>query len=220
MFAGDSAGAHLAVAVSLQLRDKGFSPLPRLQVCLSPILQILDLDLPSSRENWNGPFLTRSHLAWYFSTFLLGNQSGISAFLSGSHVPEDARIKFSRDGVDPKIISGYVDGTSDYAAEAYDISVHNEAVWTGIRDFVYNPYFSPLLTASLRGTPETVVYAAQYDVVRDDAILYTHKLKKEGVNVHLILDPKGWHLGIFFFPVDRDGWDAMMNVVTIVRNKL
>jgi acetyl esterase len=46
-----------------------------------------------------------------------------------------------------------------------------------------NPEVSPVLTEDLKGLPPAVIINAEFDPLRDDGILYTAKLRKNGVKV-------------------------------------
>ncbi len=46
-----------------------------------------------------------------------------------------------------------------------------------------NPELSPILTKDISGLPPAVIISAEFDPLRDDAILYADKLRKAGVKV-------------------------------------
>ena len=54
---GDSAGANLAAAISLHMRDTGYKLRPKLQVLLYPALQMIDFLTPSYQEHAHDPLL-------------------------------------------------------------------------------------------------------------------------------------------------------------------
>ena len=60
-----------------------------------------------------------------------------------------------------------------------------------------DPYFSPLIGADLTDLPKAYVIACEYDVLRDDAILYSRRLNDAGVEAELRIGEKAWH-GIMF----------------------
>ena len=60
-----------------------------------------------------------------------------------------------------------------------------------------DPYFSPLIGEDLTDLPKAYVIACEYDVLRDDAILYSRRLKDAGVEAELRIGEKAWH-GIMY----------------------
>ena len=60
-----------------------------------------------------------------------------------------------------------------------------------------DPYFSPLIAEDLSELPNTYVIACEYDVLRDDAILYARRLSAAGVEVETRVVMGAWH-GIMF----------------------
>ncbi len=76
VIAGDDAGAHLATATTLWLKQQELSQ-PALQMLFAPAVDLRDTDdaaavYASRREFHDGPYLTEDHLRWYADTFLDG----------------------------------------------------------------------------------------------------------------------------------------------------
>ena len=66
-----------------------------------------------------------------------------------------------------------------------------------------NPYFAPLMAYDLTKLPDAYIFTAQYDVLRDDGILYANRLKKAGVKVTHGHSKLGFH-GIFAMQPDAE----------------
>ena len=56
-----------------------------------------------------------------------------------------------------------------------------------------DPYFAPLLAEDLSDLPRAYVIALEYDVLRDDGILYSRRLEAAGVESELRIIKGGWH---------------------------
>ncbi|GBD22833.1 Carboxylesterase NlhH [bacterium HR29] len=80
---GDSAGANLAAAACLRLRDGG-GPLPRFQLLLYGVFQ-RKLDSPSMIENAEGKILTREAMAWFWNHYLSGGASDTDPYVAPVH---------------------------------------------------------------------------------------------------------------------------------------
>lgn len=47
--------------------------------------------------------------------------------------------------------------------------------------FLINPDFAPLMSSDLSGLPSTLVITCEFDVLRDDGVIYARRLKAAGV---------------------------------------
>ena len=65
-------------------------------------------------------------------------------------------------------------------------------------------YFSPLLAEDLTDLPAAYVIACEYDVLRDDALLYARRLAAAGVKTETRMEKGAWHAITF-----RLTWDLM-----------
>lgn len=80
---GDSAGANLAAATCLRLRDEG-GPLPCFQLLLYGVFQH-DLDTPSQLANGEGKILTRETMAWFWRQYLSGGADDRDPYVAPIH---------------------------------------------------------------------------------------------------------------------------------------
>lgn len=67
-----------------------------------------------------------------------------------------------------------------------------------------NPELSPILTKDLRGLPPAVIINAEFDILRDDGILYASKLREAGVKVWEKCFPGQIHTLIGLRPGDKE----------------
>ncbi|XP_067100145.1 arylacetamide deacetylase-like 4 [Osmerus mordax] len=199
---GDSVGANLAAALCQRLakRTSGHLPSPCAQVLIYPALQMADFSLPSYQQNHAVPILFRGRVAFYFLQYLNGDMSRCQDVLDGVHVPLELRQRYqewlSPANLPPACLArGYRDPpTHDFDGEVY------HAVKAGL-----DPEVSPLLADDddLRLAPPTFVLTCEFDVLRDDGILYRKRLRDLGLAVtwHHVTD--GFH-GIVNFM--NQGW--------------
>lgn len=80
---GDSAGANLAAAACLRLRDEG-GPLPRFQLLLYGVYE-RQFDSPSMNANAEGKILTRDTMAWFWDHYLAGGASERDPYVAPLH---------------------------------------------------------------------------------------------------------------------------------------
>ena len=52
-----------------------------------------------------------------------------------------------------------------------------------IKEILLNPDFAPLMRKELQGLPETFIITCNFDVLRDDGIIYAKRLRDSGVEV-------------------------------------
>ena len=65
---------------------------------------------------------------------------------------------------------------------------------TGLAD----PFNFPLMAEDLSNLPPAYILACEYDTLRDDALLYAHRLEQAGNKVVLDYHEHGWHGHMFF----------------------
>uniref|UniRef100_A0A8C3SR15 Alpha/beta hydrolase fold-3 domain-containing protein n=1 Tax=Chelydra serpentina TaxID=8475 RepID=A0A8C3SR15_CHESE len=215
---GDSSGGTLAAAVCQTLVSRTDLPKPRAQIMLYPFLQAVDFNLPSYQQNGSVPLLLRKRTLTLGMQYLNKDLSLIKDVLEGSHVPEDLKLKFSKwlspDNIPMEFkIRGY----KPSASASYSEELH------ALAKPVFETTFSPLLAedAIVRQLPETFILTCEYDVVRDDGLLYKKRLEDNGVPVTWYHAEDGFH-GVLFlidygyisFPC---GMRAMDNVVNYIK---
>ncbi|XP_026163429.1 arylacetamide deacetylase-like 4 [Mastacembelus armatus] len=199
---GDSTGANLAVALCQRLarKEDGHLPSPCAQVLIYPALQMADFNLPSYQQNHAVPILFRGRMAFYFLQYLSGDTSLCQDVLEGNHVPTELWPRYkewlSPSNLPPECL---LRGFSEHPTPEYDGEVYH-MIKAGLE-----PEVSPLLVedAVIWKTPPTFLLTCEYDVLRDDGILYRKRLldlKKEVTWKHV---KDGFHGMINFF---NQGW--------------
>ncbi|KAJ8391204.1 hypothetical protein AAFF_G00096330 [Aldrovandia affinis] len=199
---GDSAGGNLAAALCQRLakRTDGHLSSPCAQVLIYPMLQMADFSLPSYQQNHAVPILFRGRAVFYCLQYLNGDMSVCRDVLEGNHIPEELKVEY-RKWLGPWLLPpecrarGYKEAEpSAYIGEVY------HTIRAGL-----DPEVSPLLGEDdvVRRTPPAFVLTCEYDVLRDDGILFRKRLVDLGVDVTWHHVPDGFHGIINFY---NRGW--------------
>ncbi|XP_051528866.1 arylacetamide deacetylase-like 4 [Myxocyprinus asiaticus] len=199
---GDSAGANLAAALCQRLAktQDGHLPSPCAQVLIYPALQMADFNLPSYQQNHSVPILFRGRAVFFFLQYLSGDTSVSQELVEGKHVPAELKLHYKK-WLDPTNLPPQI---RERAKSQQVISGHNAEVYHIIKQGL-DPEISPLLAEDdvLCSTPPTFVLTCEFDVLRDDGILYQKRLKDLGVDVTWQHIYDGFHGIVSFF---NKGW--------------
>ncbi|XP_007230658.3 arylacetamide deacetylase-like 4 isoform X2 [Astyanax mexicanus] len=219
---GDSAGGNLSAALSQRLAKKrtGDVPSPLALVLIYPALQMADFTLPSYLQNQSVPLLYRDKAAYYILQYLNGDMSVCQEVLAGRHVPAELKAHYSK-WLDPANLPPEFRERSYQKPEV--VTTPDTEVYQIIKDGL-QPEFSPLLAEDedLRLTPSTFILTCEYDVLRDDGILFQKRLKDLGVDVtwHHVSDC--FHGALSFFNNSilnfSAGDKAMGNIVNYIKS--
>ncbi|NXK71223.1 ADCL4 protein, partial [Amazona guildingii] len=196
---GDSAGGNLAAAVSQTLAGRSDLPSLRAQVLIYPGLQALDFNLPSYHQNRGVPPLFRERAAFYMLQYLNGNASNLEEVLEGSHIPIDIKLNYGKwvspDHIPPEFkVRGYKPHVLlDCSTKTYET----------VKRFC-EPNLCPLLAedAVVQQLPQSFILTCEYDVLRDDGLLYKKRLEDNGVPVTWYHLEDGFHGIINSFDTD------------------
>ena len=181
--AGASAGGNLAAAVALKLRDDKFRYQPQQQVLVVPCLQAIDFHTPSYHLHGNNAFLSKDWMLHYWFLYGFGyhgNRTLVGYAYSNDHTSPAAKMSrhakyASHNALQQKHIP---------ASYMPDNVEHGDAqVWAQIRDVIVNPYFAPLMADDVSGLPPAYVLTADYDVLRDDGLMYARRIADAGGKV-------------------------------------
>ncbi|XP_004598150.2 arylacetamide deacetylase-like [Ochotona princeps] len=177
---GDSAGGNLAAAVAQQLsKDPEVKLKLKIQTLIYPALQTLDMNTPSYKENSDFPVLPKSLMVRFWSEYFTTDRSLETAMFHNQHVPADASHLFSfvnwTSLLPEKFKKGHI----------YKTPIHDSSDMAKKYPGILDVRAAPLLAddTQLRGLPRTYVMTCQYDVLRDDGIMYVTRLRKAGVQV-------------------------------------
>ncbi|XP_032992090.1 arylacetamide deacetylase-like 3 isoform X3 [Lacerta agilis] len=198
---GDSSGGTFATAICQELVTRQNLPRLRAQVLINPFLQTGDFDLPSYQQNQSVPPLFRKRIIKFGVRHLTGKDMNVDGVIKGAHIPPDlwekSRKLISADNIPEEFKArGYVPkAPAPFSEELY------EQVKRGRETM-----FAPLLAEDdiIRQLPETFILTCEYDVLRDDGLLYKKQLEDNGVPVTHHHLPDAGHATICYL-----GWGPL-----------
>lgn len=177
---GDSAGGNLAAAVTQQLIDDPDVKIKlKIQSLIYPALQTLDMDLPSYRENAHFSALPKSLMVRFWSEYFTTDRSLEKAMLANQHVPVESSYLFKFVNWSSLLPENFKKG------HFYSNPTHGPSELARKYSGFLDVRAAPLLADDnkLRSLPLTYVITCQYDVLRDDGIMYVTRLREAGVRV-------------------------------------
>ncbi|XP_004598149.2 arylacetamide deacetylase-like [Ochotona princeps] len=177
---GSSSGGNLAAAVTQQLsEDPSVKIKLKTQALIYPALQPLDMDLPSYRENAHFPTLHKSDVVKSWSNYFTTDKSLEKAMLLGQHVPAESSHLFKFVNWSSLLPEKFKKG------HIYNRPIHGSSDLAKKYPGLLDVRAAPLLAddTQLRGLPRTYVVTCQYDILRDDGIMYVTRLQNAGVQV-------------------------------------
>uniref|UniRef100_A0A8D0BP80 Alpha/beta hydrolase fold-3 domain-containing protein n=1 Tax=Salvator merianae TaxID=96440 RepID=A0A8D0BP80_SALMN len=198
---GDSVGGNFAASVCQALVGNPDVTQPLAQILIYPGLQALDFNLPSYQQNRAVPILNREQVIEIALKYFNRDLSLVDSVVQGRHVPKDFKERFGKwissenipDEFKARGFKPHLD--SSFANDVYEL------VKQGLETT-----FSPLMAEEtvVSRLPRTCIVTCEYDVLRDDGILYKKRLEDNGVPVTWHHIENGFHGVISFF----DGWLA------------
>ncbi|XP_032081066.1 arylacetamide deacetylase-like [Thamnophis elegans] len=178
--AGDSAGGGLAAAVTQQiLDDPDVKTKFRIQALLYPGLQTIDPELPSLQDNKNMPILPKTFVIKFLSEYFPSDDFFSKALETNQHVPTELNHLFKFVNWSKWLPERFKKG------HVYTDPSHRNSKTGHKYPGLLDPRLAPLLVEDikLRSLPLTYVLTCQYDVLRDDGIMYVSRLRETGVEV-------------------------------------
>ncbi|XP_067826695.1 arylacetamide deacetylase-like 4 [Heptranchias perlo] len=219
---GDSAGGNLTAAVCLRITAmEESSELPSLcaQVMIYPALQMVDFNLPSYQQNQSVPILFRTRMVFFYLHYLNGDMSLGEEVLSGQHLPVGLKTNY-RKWLKADLIP------SEFKVRGYKPSLvltHDDDVYDLVKPSL-EPTFSPLLAsdAAIQRLPPAYILTCEFDVLRDDGLLFKKRLEDNGVPVSWYHVQDGFHGIVSFFDngylTFPSGKKAIDNIVTFLKD--
>ncbi|KAG9472085.1 arylacetamide deacetylase-like 4 isoform X1 [Eleutherodactylus coqui] len=210
---GDSAGGNLTAGVCQGLVGIADIPKPLAQIMIYPVVQMADFNIPSYQQNKMVPLLLQERALYFVLRYIGADLSLSKEILKGSHVTPEVREKLSKwlsseefqvKGYKPHIMAPFNKGVYEKVKKSLELAC--------------SPLFSD--DAVFRQLPKAYILTCEFDVLRDDGILYKKRLEDNGVPVTWFHVKDGFHGILSFFdqPEVVSGKLAMDNVVTYIKN--
>ncbi|XP_028641846.1 arylacetamide deacetylase-like 4 [Grammomys surdaster] len=210
---GESIGGWAAASINQILVSTPSVPRIRAQVLITPILQAINFLLPSHQQNKNIPFLTKDLMIKYLCKYLAIDLSWRDSMLTGAVIPLEKWKKYrkwlSSDNIPRKFWSQ--DTQSEFLGH------FNEAAYLETKH-IFDTEISPLITddETIAQLPEALLVSCEYDILRDDTLLYKKRLEDQGVPVtwHHVFD--GFHGCLLLFDRKFLSFPCSLKVANIV----
>ncbi|XP_064326636.1 arylacetamide deacetylase-like 4 [Phalacrocorax carbo] len=216
---GDSSGGTLTAAVAQALVNRKDLPKLRAQILIYPFLQCVDFNLPSYQQNEQVPILFKERVLALGLKYINKDLSFAEASLKGCHVPEDLQLKYQK-WVSPDHIP------HEFKTRGYKpTTTHpfSEELYTQVKA-VFDPVFSPLLAEDsvIAQLPEAFILTCEFDVLRDDGLLYKKRLEDHGIKVTWCHLQEGFHGTLFLAVIGtmtafRSGNKGLEKIVNFLR---
>ncbi|NXX61169.1 ADCL4 protein, partial [Scopus umbretta] len=191
---GDSSGGTLTAAVAQALVNRRDLPKLRAQILIYPFLQGVDFNLPSYQQNERIPFLSKEQALALGLMYLNKDLSIMEAVDKVSYIPEDLQLKYQK-----WVSADYI--PQEFKTRGYKPSTthpFSKELYTLVKP-VFDPVFSPLLAEDsiIAQLPEAFILTCEFDVLRDDGLLYKKRLEDHGIKVTWCHLQEGFHGTIF-----------------------
>ena len=131
----------------------------------------MDFSLPSFKIPNPAAFLSTHQTAVYWSYYLTGTPDMASSFVAHNHSMHLRNTKYS----------SYV-GTEDKEQRKSQIKPL-DGIPKVVLDALTDYRASPLMADNMKGLPKTLLITCEFDVLKDDGVLYKTRLQDAGVKV-------------------------------------
>ena len=132
--------------------------------------------------------------------------------MKNEHVTKDVKTKMASI-LDHDLITGRT-GSTPQPTDG------KQEVWDELKDVFLDPYFAPLMAEDLSNLPNTFVYICEQDVLRDEGILYSQRLKNAGNRVELLIDRGAFHGSFGFIPKSNSSVQANSRMISFLKENL
>ncbi|XP_041332641.1 arylacetamide deacetylase-like 4 [Pyrgilauda ruficollis] len=216
---GDSSGGTLTAAVAQALVNRRDLPKLRAQILIYPFLQCVDFNLPSYQQNERVPILLKERTLVLGLKYVNVELGLIKEFFKGCHISEDRRLKYQK-WVSPDYIPHEFKTRGYKPPPTY---LPSKEICE-VAEAMLEPVFSPLLAEDsvIAQLPETFILTCEFDVLRDDGLLYKKRLEDHGIKVTWCHLQEGFHGTLFLALFGRllrfcSGTKGLEKIVNFIR---
>ncbi|KAL1776475.1 arylacetamide deacetylase-like 4 [Sigmodon hispidus] len=210
---GESIGGTVAAIISQTLLGREDLPRIRAQILIYPALQTINFQLPSHLQNQNVPFLTREFMSTCITRYFSIDISWKDAILTGAHIPRDTWMKyresFNSDNIPQRFRSKIEqpEFPGPFNKSAYLKTKH-----------LLDTELSPLLADNevIAQLPEALLVSIQWDVLRDDVLLYKKRLEDHGIPVTWYNIEDGFHGCMILFDKKIFCFPCSWNIINAI----
>ncbi|XP_044523093.1 arylacetamide deacetylase-like 4 [Gracilinanus agilis] len=210
---GDSAGATIVASVCQILVTKPDLPKIRAQILIYPLIQMVNFHLPSYEYYKNTLFLTkRVCLTCVFHCFDI-DFFWKTAVLNGAHLPPEMRDEYEERMDVHNIPERF--RKKDYKPKSP--GPFNESAYLETKQLFW-AMNSPLFADKdiIAQLPETLLISCEFDVLRDDTMLYKKILEEQGVPAHWHHIEDGFHGVLSTFDKKVFAFPCALKILNII----
>ncbi|XP_063001235.1 arylacetamide deacetylase-like 4 [Elgaria multicarinata webbii] len=179
---GDNLGGTLAAFVSQELVKRKDLPKLRAQILVGPFLQALDFNLLSYQQNRFVPIVSQEFLVNYLLRYITKNKTVVDFAIEETHIPEDRKKKYHKwlnsDNIPMKVKQRGKYTELQPPTNPFD---NIQCLMKAVAETTLSPLLAE--DAVLQQQPDTFILTCEFDVLRDDGLLYRKRLEDNGVRV-------------------------------------
>lgn len=173
------------------------------QALIYPVLQALDLNTPSYQQNRDMPILPRTLMVRFWSEYFTSNKAFFRAMMANTHNNPDSSqlLKFVNWSTFlPETYHGKYKYSAPVVVEGEGRGMDGPS--RSLADLRASPLLVP--DTDLHSLPKAYILTCEYDVLRDDGIMYVTRLRAAGVEVTHEHYEGGFHGAMMFsvWPTD------------------
>ncbi|XP_066493550.1 arylacetamide deacetylase-like 4 [Tiliqua scincoides] len=219
VISGDGFGATIAAYIVQELVKRTDLPKPHAQVLIGPFLQAVDFNLLSYQQNRFVPIVSQRDMIQILFWYATSNKSLVDLGTQELHIPEDKKSMYKKwlspDNIPKELL---MRGLYREFQPSTDPSDNIYFLLSMLTATLCSPLSAE--DAVICQLPETFILTCEFDVLRDDGLLYKKRLEDHGVRVSWCHSTDGFHgllylfnLWYLAFPFSKKGVDNIVNYI-------